>query len=190
VHFARCQQIIEELSGSALPPGFEADYRSQCAELMKRELVAVKDVSFALDHIRIPVCVASNSPAERVRWMLRLAGIGHHFGERILSGEALGKYKPDPALFLKTARTFRTNPAACLVIEDSLVGVQAARSAGMNVLLYAGQGAFESFVSETPAVKIFRSMRDLPALISQSRISLRERLLAQVSQRPVRWNAV
>ena len=40
--------------------------------------------------------------------------------------------KPDPEIFLKTAKQLKTKPQACIVFEDSIFGVKAAKSAGMG----------------------------------------------------------
>jgi sugar-phosphatase len=42
--------------------------------------------------------------------------------------------KPDPEVYLLAARRMRVRPETCLVFEDSLVGVEAARRAGMRAI--------------------------------------------------------
>jgi beta-phosphoglucomutase-like phosphatase (HAD superfamily) len=46
--------------------------------------------------------------------------------------------KPAPDLFLLCAKTHGADPARCLVIEDSLTGIRAARAAGMAVWRFTG----------------------------------------------------
>ena len=55
------------------------------------------------------------------------------FFDALVSGEDSAS-KPDPAVFLLSAQTLDVSPAACLVIEDGLAGVQAAVNAGMKCL--------------------------------------------------------
>ncbi len=56
------------------------------------------------------------------------------FFEVIVSGEEVIHGKPDPAIFLLAAERLGLPPLDCLVIEDALVGIEAARRAGMTVL--------------------------------------------------------
>jgi beta-phosphoglucomutase-like phosphatase (HAD superfamily) len=61
-------------------------------------------------------------------------------------------------------------PQACVVVEDSQYGVQAARSAGMQCLAYAG-GLTAINRLEGPGTIVFDDMRDLPALLDKIRTS-------------------
>lgn len=57
------------------------------------------------------------------------------------------------------------DPAACVVVEDSRPGVQAARAAGMRAFGYAG-GLTPAEHLEGPGTTVFHDMRQLPALIA------------------------
>jgi beta-phosphoglucomutase-like phosphatase (HAD superfamily) len=85
------------------------------------------------------------------------------FGEeRIFSAQDVGRGKPAPDLFLHAARTMGVAPERCAVVEDSALGVEAARAAGMDVY---------GFTAMTPATKLagatalFGHMTELPALL-------------------------
>ncbi len=52
----------------------------------------------------------------------------------ILTVEEVEKFKPDPEIFLKCATRLRFKPEECVVFEDSIFGVQAARNAGMDCI--------------------------------------------------------
>jgi beta-phosphoglucomutase family hydrolase len=58
------------------------------------------------------------------------------FFDAIVSAENLAS-KPDPAVFLETARRIRAMPSHCLVIEDAMAGVEGARRAGMKCIAIA-----------------------------------------------------
>jgi beta-phosphoglucomutase-like phosphatase (HAD superfamily) len=54
--------------------------------------------------------------------------------EAVLTVEEVTKFKPDPEIFLKSAAQLRCKPEDCVVVEDSIFGVQAARNAGMDCI--------------------------------------------------------
>jgi beta-phosphoglucomutase-like phosphatase (HAD superfamily) len=53
----------------------------------------------------------------------------------IVSADEMAHGKPAPDVYLEAARRLGVSPGACLVVEDSLNGVLAARAAGMTVVL-------------------------------------------------------
>lgn len=63
--------------------------------------------------------------------VLGLQDLRRHF-RSVLSVQDVGRGKPAPDLFLKTAELTGMTPAECVVIEDSAPGVAAARAAGMR----------------------------------------------------------
>ena len=54
--------------------------------------------------------------------------------EVVLTVEEVSKFKPDPEIFLKCADKLQCKPEECVVVEDSIFGVQAAKSAGMDCI--------------------------------------------------------
>jgi hypothetical protein len=59
------------------------------------------------------------------------------------------------------------NPSACIVVEDSKYGIQAARAAGMRALGYAG-GLTPAQWLEGPNATVFDDMRELPRLLAEA----------------------
>lgn len=72
----------------------------------------------------IPMAVASSSTKAAIRANLANGGIEGFF-DVLLSGESLGRGKPDPLIFLETAKILGTEPTRTLVLEDSFNGVEA-----------------------------------------------------------------
>ncbi|MDO4808254.1 MAG: HAD family phosphatase, partial [Coriobacteriales bacterium] len=72
----------------------------------------------------IPVAVASSSTKSAIHANLENGGIAHYF-DVLLSGESLGRGKPDPLIFTETAKLLGTDPKRTLVLEDSFNGVEA-----------------------------------------------------------------
>lgn len=85
------------------------------------------------------IAVASSAPHEQIDLVMRDSvpegDLGRFFPVRV-SGDDVGRSKPDPAIFLKTAELLEIAPEDCWVIEDSENGIEAARSAGMSCIAY------------------------------------------------------
>jgi beta-phosphoglucomutase-like phosphatase (HAD superfamily) len=65
--------------------------------------------------------------------MLSGVGLRRHF-DVIVTAEDVRRGKPDPEVYVRAAEGLGLAPGRCVVFEDSLVGVHAARSAGMRVI--------------------------------------------------------
>ncbi|MHB0857894.1 MAG: HAD family hydrolase [Anaerolineae bacterium] len=74
--------------------------------------------------------VASSAPMENIAATLTSLDVWRWFG-LVISGVGLAASKPDPAIFMNAAAGLQLGPERCLVIEDSVAGVEAARRAGM-----------------------------------------------------------
>jgi HAD superfamily hydrolase (TIGR01509 family) len=77
--------------------------------------------------------VASSSTRRLVEATLVRFELLEHF-DAVVSGDCVARPKPSPDIFLEAAARVRTAPAACVVLEDSVPGVRAARAAGMTVI--------------------------------------------------------
>ncbi|MFQ9481552.1 MAG: HAD family hydrolase [Oscillospiraceae bacterium] len=81
----------------------------------------------------IPIAVASSSPAAVVRGRLERVGLLQYF-TAVISGDMVGRSKPEPDIFLEAARQLGSPAALCTVIEDSPNGLRASRRAGCRTL--------------------------------------------------------
>lgn len=81
-----------------------------------------------------PVAVASSSHAEVIAAALSALGIRELLGA-VVSSDEVERGKPAPDVFLEAARRLGLPAGDCLVVEDSINGVRAARAAGMTVVL-------------------------------------------------------
>ena len=156
---------IEQHLGRELPPDWQREYQQLYRDAFAARLVAVDGILEALDQIEVPTCVASSGDHERMRHTLGLTGLYERFAGRIFSATEVAHGKPAPDLFLYAADRMRVAPAACVVVEDSRWGVQAARAANMRALAYAG-GVTAADLLSGPGTTVFREMRDLPGLIA------------------------
>jgi HAD superfamily hydrolase (TIGR01509 family) len=159
-----CLEIISARLGRPLPASFEAQLRSRTAAAFRLALRSVQGIESALDRIGIEYCVASSGPIDKIRLSLELTGLLPRFEGRIFSAYEIGSWKPDPGLFLHASATMGATPACTVVVEDSLVGVQAARAAGMRVLAYAS--GWEGDLLAAQGASVFDDMAKLPELIA------------------------
>ncbi len=95
----------------------------------------------------VRMATASNSPLEELVFKLRLSGLERWFAPHHYSGDALGRPKPEPAVYEHAARELGVEAGACVVIEDSVVGVRAGAAAGMRVWGFVGTHAGEPGVA-------------------------------------------
>jgi HAD superfamily hydrolase (TIGR01509 family) len=86
----------------------------------------------------LPMAVASGSLDHVIKIVVKRLGIRHYFKE-LVSSRKLKRNKPFPDVYLETARRLKIRPAQCLVIEDSGIGVDAAKAAGMKVIAVPNQ---------------------------------------------------
>jgi HAD superfamily hydrolase (TIGR01509 family) len=159
------QAAIEAHLGRTLPAGWERQFEPLYRKALA-DLAPVEGVVEALGAITLPSCVASSATHEYLRRMLALTGLHDRFAGRIFSAEDVTKGKPAPDLFLHAAERMAATPAACVVVEDSRSGVQAARAAGMRVLAFAG-GLSPAALLHGRNTIVFGDMRALPTLLAE-----------------------
>lgn len=84
----------------------------------------------------VPLAVCSTSNERAVRAVVHtLLGPERAAKIRIFAGDVVARKKPDPAIYTLAAKTLGLSPAACVVIEDSHIGLSAARAAGMRCIV-------------------------------------------------------
>lgn len=81
----------------------------------------------------IPMAVATSAPGENADYILSRLSITNYF-DAILDSSHVTTGKPDPEVYLKAAKALDKDPADCIVFEDSVSGVEAARQAGARVI--------------------------------------------------------
>jgi sugar-phosphatase len=112
----------------------------QVCEYVRIDGKALPGVQQLIELLRrrgIPLAVASSSPQRLIDAVLHRLGL-HSAITLSCSAEHEAKGKPDPAVFLTTARRLQVPPRECLVFEDSAVGISAAKSAGMCAVAVPG----------------------------------------------------
>lgn len=81
----------------------------------------------------VPTAVGTSAPMANMELIIGKLGIQAQM-ESMLASEDVSKHKPDPEVYLKSAKNLDVNPERCIVFEDSFSGVSAALNAGMKVV--------------------------------------------------------
>lgn len=113
----------------------EQAMRANLTRRLAAELVPIAGARGALEQLTAyPSAVVSNGAESKIRAALQATCLDDYFGQHLFSGYAVNCWKPAPCLHLHAARTLGFAPRDCIAIDDALVGVQAAVTAGMTVI--------------------------------------------------------
>ncbi|MBV8753229.1 MAG: HAD-IA family hydrolase [Hyphomicrobiales bacterium] len=134
-------QALSIETGVAIPPEHVAEAFalkiSHCGA--KGEALAIPGIHECLDALaEASVCVASSASPNMLEQMLRQARLWDRFAPNIFSAHEVKRGKPAPDLFLLAAARMAVLPAHCLIVEDSVAGVTAAKAAAMTAIGFAG----------------------------------------------------
>jgi len=157
---------IAEERGLTLPDDVETVVEDNALRLMADELTPMagaNQVVSGLTANAVRLAVASNSSRRLVRHMLSTAGLSQPFGERIATSEDVAAPKPAPDLYRLAAQLLSARAEDSLAVEDSPVGVLAARSAGIAVVGFCPPSANfgESELLRAGAFAVISDLREL-----------------------------
>jgi len=163
---AQCLAKIEAMIGEPPPDELERRYREDINQALAATVQAIDGIETVLEHLDIPYCVASSGSHEKMHMTLGKTGLIGYFDGNIFSTSDVERGKPHPDIYLHAARKMGVdNPARCLVVEDSPIGVTGAVAAGMRVFGFAELMPAARLHAEG-AERVFERMADLPALIA------------------------
>jgi len=136
----RNDTIIRKAMGKGITPGeIEAIAREKERAFRRRARKRIKPLPGAVELIQslntqgVKMAIASSTPIENIRLVTEELGIENCF-QAIVTGHDVIEGKPSPQVFLLAARRLGVEPRDCLVIEDAIAGVTAAKRAGMHCL--------------------------------------------------------
>ena len=139
--FEGIARFVEGEIGPIDVEGFRNSWYDSLFQRYRAELSVMTDASQLLDSLdnrSIPYCIASGGSYRRLNFVLELTGLDRRFQDRAFSADSVMRGKPEPDVFLYAARRMNVDNCDCLVVEDALAGVVAARMAGMPVIGYVG----------------------------------------------------
>ena len=139
--FEDIELYVYRETGRAPGPAFREDWHRRLFARYSRGLTVIPGAIELLGQLakrKIPYCVASGGSYPRLTFALDVTGLKHWFNDRAFSADSVARGKPEPDLFLYAAGRLGVKPRECLVVEDAIAGVKAARTAEMHALGFVG----------------------------------------------------
>jgi len=122
--------------------------------------------------LSIPMAVATSAMRKNIDFVLDGLELGEYF-QAVIGAENIQHSKPHPETFLKAAQYLSANPVNCLVFEDSLAGIEAARRAGMQTVVVATALSADQVEGVEPVMRVVRDFTGLdPLELIQSKASI------------------
>ena len=146
--FSCVGRIVLQNFAIDLPDSFESNYRQELLLAFKQELRTTSGIHNVLSNLGVRSCVATSSSLLRTQGALKLVGLTDYFGGSIFTASQVKHGKPAPDLFLLASKEMQVEPKRCLVIEDSLAGINAATAAGMRVWRYTGASHLRAITND------------------------------------------
>ena len=111
--------------------------------IYSNELQAVFGATYFLKNTNHNRFIGSNSPKERILRGLKIVGMDNYFNENSISSfDLVGKSKPEPDIYLRSIEVADLNKNETIIIEDSVIGIQAGIAAGIDVTLHLIESIF------------------------------------------------
>ena len=157
--------LIEAHTGKALTDAFMDEFYHRRNLRLELEITAIDGIHDAVRHLHERcdgrIAVASGADRYKVEMMLKRVGLAQYFEGRIFSGHEMPRSKPYPDVYLAAAAHLQVDPAHCLVIEDTPIGVTAGVAAGSIVWAYAPPQAESDVLIRAGAKHLFTHMHEL-----------------------------
>lgn len=148
-------QRLTEADIAELGEHKEVLYRAAAAERGVKLLPGAQALLEALRAAGWKQAIGSSAPRRNLELILGLTQAERYF-DAIVSMEDTSRGKPDPEVFLVAAAKLQVPPSQCVVLEDAVAGVQAARAGGMKCVAVR-------FVAHHPEEKLRAAGADLIA---------------------------
>ena len=165
-HTVKSQRaVIEAHTGVPLTDEWLAQFFERRNVRLAQDITAIDGIHEAVAHVHAQcagrIAVASGADRFKVEMMLRQVGLQPHFEGRIFSGHEMPRSKPHPDVYLAAAAHLQVDPARCLVVEDTTVGITAGVAAGACVWAYAPPGVDAQPLLDAGAQRVLRGMHEL-----------------------------
>jgi HAD superfamily hydrolase (TIGR01509 family) len=162
-HTVKSQRdTIEAHTGQPLTDAWLQVFFERRNVRLQANITVIEGVHEAVAHLHAHcqgrIAVASGADRFKVEMMLKKVGLHAFFEVRIFSGHEMPRSKPYPDVYLAAAAHLQIDPARCLVIEDTTVGITAGVAAGATVWAYAAPPALHEPLLQAGAARVFTLM--------------------------------
>jgi HAD superfamily hydrolase (TIGR01509 family) len=165
-------RLISDRTGHAVGDAWLAQFRARRDARLANEVEPIRGAVAAVAalHARFAGRIAVCSGADRPKVELQLArcGLQRYFDGRVFSGYEMPRSKPYPDVYLAAMDALGVAAARCLVVEDTVTGVQAGVAAGATVWGYSPPDAGHDApapLRAAGAAAIFTDLAQLPGLL-------------------------
>ncbi|WP_419904999.1 HAD family hydrolase [Kiloniella sp.] len=155
-----CDEISGHIEQTLQPEAIQREINHALRSGVKAIEGVEKLVSTLID-AGIDVCVASSGTIEKMHTTLGQTSLLPQLEQVLFSSSQVSRGKPHPDVFLYAAEKMGYSPEHCIVIEDSLSGVQAGKAAGMKVLGYCGDDFTPQKTLSDAGAEIITSMEEV-----------------------------
>lgn len=147
----------------------EENYRQRVAQNIKPLSGAIELIRALKEH-GVKMAIASSAPVENIKLITRGLAVDNYF-QVVVWGREVTEGKPSPQAFLLAAKRLEVEPRNCVVIEDAVAGVTAAKRAGMKCLAVTNTHPEKSLMAADLVVDTLEtiSVDDLARLFNSSK---------------------
>jgi len=125
-----------------------------------KPLTGLRDLVMECQNASVPMAVASSAMMKNVDFVVDALGFRPYF-RYLVSGDEVSHAKPDPEVYLKAARKLGFSPEDCVAFEDSFVGIESAKRAGMKCVAIASTFPFSELQTQTHADRVAHSFKEV-----------------------------
>ena len=157
---------VAEKYGVPYEPAMKDKTYAKYVEYVKEGLAVypgAKEVIATLKEKGHKVALCSSADFIKIEANMKVAEIPLCWFDALISGNDAQRKKPFPDIFLMAAKQLKAEPSDCLVIEDALNGIQAAKAAGMHCAAVTTYFNREQLMEEKPEA-IIDSLYEIPDL--------------------------
>lgn len=159
------REVIEANTGVPFTDAWLQQFFARRNQQLEQHITAIEGIREAVAHLDAHcdgrIAVASGADRFKVEMMLKQVGLHSFFADKIFSGHEMPRSKPHPDVYLAAAAHLQVDPAQCLVVEDTTVGIAAGVAAGATVWAYCPDATQANRLLQAGASRVFAHMREL-----------------------------